>query len=637
MQNQMMPKINLLKMPDPAARTQKYVNMMNATKQQEAAEQTLKIQQERAAREEELQVPALATAKTEADIKKLDFMMQFYKATANDIANSSTPDEVVARAERLKQQFPVPELQARIDETVNSLVSDPSRFEENRKRILTRTLDAKDQFAVNHSDIFDMDGNLYTKRTSPIGAFETEITPGLETDPSVTSAPRAETPRTPVVSPPAAAPRTPTAAPQPTPSGPVPTGKFGATQVVPEASVPLTPYQQDHIRRMQEDLGMTNTPASFTRGGMATPTAGQMSPDMVPAILDSAINTGVMAQIDLDQMLAMSPPQARQGIMDVIRSSNISLQADAPSLAASAMPQQQPMAPNPVQRPQSQFADMRGPAPQASFADLGGQPEMQNTMAQYQVGRQIKGRNPSMSPYPGSAQVPLSRVAGEAEARRETPAQITQRKNAELAATEAFEESNKDKQINRKVQEVFATKRAEKDADFLETYTDTVSKSRATLNALDQMIGDARIERDRIVIPKGGRRPHGGFEGVVGAGIPGVRFIPGTQAAGFDALLEQVQGGAFLKAFNDLRGGGAITQVEGEKATTALTRVRRAQSEIEFVKAAREFVEILRNGIKNADKRYARLTGEAPPAAAPPRKTPTKGSDGWGKAKVVGN
>jgi hypothetical protein len=623
MQNQMMPKINLLKMPDPAARTQKYVNMMNATKQQEAAEQTLKIQQERAAREEALQEPALATAKSEADIKKLDFMMQFFTATANDIANSSTPDEVVARAERLKQQFPVPELQARIDETVNSLVSDPSRFEENRKRILTRTLDAKDQFAVNHSDIFDMDGNLYTKRTSPIGAFPTEITPGVVTGPPVTGgasragAP-AETPRTPVAP----------------PAGPVPVGKYGEARVIPDNARPLTPDQQDHIRRLQDELGMTNTPASFTRGGMATPTAGQMSPDMVPAILDSAINTGVMAQIDLDQMLAMSPPQARQGIMDVIRSSNISLQADAPSLAASAMPQQQPMAPNPVQRPQSQFADMRGPAPQASFADLGGQPQMQNTMAQYQVGQQIRGRNPSM---PQSANVPLSRVAGEAEARLEPIPRIKERKAIELQTAEDFEEANKDKRIDRKVQEVFATKRAEKDADFLETYTDTVSKSRATLNALDQMIGDARIERDRIVIPKGGRRPHGGFEGVVGAGIPGVRFIPGTQAAGFDALLEQVQGGAFLKAFNDLRGGGAITQVEGEKATTALTRVRRAQSEIEFVKAAREFVEILRNGIKNADKRYARLTGEAPPAAAPPRKTPTKGSDGWGKAKVVGN
>jgi hypothetical protein len=289
------------------------------------------------------------------------------------------------------------------------------------------------------------------------------------------------------------------------------------------------------------------------------------------------------------------------------------------------MDQQQPMAPNPVQRPQSQFAVMRGQTPQASLADLGGQPEMQNVMAQTQPRTitRLQQRNPSVSPLPGSSRVPLSRVAGEAEARLEPIPRIKERKTIELQTAEDFEEANKDKRIDRKVQEVFATKRAEKDADFLETYTDTVSKSRATLNALDQMIGDARIERDRIVIPKGGRRPHGGFEGVVGAGIPGVRFIPGTQAAGFDALLEQVQGGAFLKAFNDLRGGGAITQIEGEKATTALTRVRRAQSETEFVKAAREFVEILRNGIKNADKRYARLTGEAPPAAPTQRKTPT--------------
>ena len=430
--------------------------------------------------------------------------------------------------------------------------------------------------------------------------------------------------------------RTPAANPAAAAAGtPMRTGKFGETLVVPDSARPLTADQQDHIRRLQEELGMTNTPASFTRGGMTAPTVGQMSPDMVPAILDSAINTGVMAQIDLDQIIAMSPPQARQGIMDVIRSNRIALQADAPSLAASAMDQQQPMAPNPVGRQQSQFAVMRGKAPPASLADLGGQPEMQNTMAQYQP---VLRRDPNVSPLPGSSQVPLSRVAGEAKARRETPAEITQRKNAELAATEAFEEANKDARIERKREEVFATKRAEKDADFLESYTDTVTKSRTTLNALDQMIGDARIERGQIVIPKGGRRPHGGFEGVVGVGIPGVRFIPGTQAAGFDALLEQVQGGAFLKAFNDLRGGGAITQVEGEKATTALTRIKRAQSEIEFVKAAREFVEILRNGIKNADKRYAKLTGEAPPAAGPVRrKTPTKGSDGWGKAKVVGN
>lgn len=430
MPSQTMPKINLLQMPDPAARTAKYVNMMNATKQQEAAEQTLKLQQEKAAREEAMQAPALAAAKSEADIKKLDFMMQFYKATANDIANSSTPDEVVARAERLKQQFPVPELQARVDETVANLVSDPSRFEENRKRILTRTLDAKEQFAVTHSDIFDAEGNLYTKRTSPIGAFETEITPGLVTGPPVTGAARAETPRTPVASAPAAA-----AQPPRTPVVPAPAGApMRATQ---GANTTPRDLEAQGMDRRNIPSGMPTSPASFTPGSMGTPTVGQMTPDMVPAILDSAINTGVMAQIDLDQMLAMTPPQARQGIMDVIRSSNISLQADAPSLAASAMPQQQPMAPNPVQRPQSQFADMRGPAPQASFAGLGGQPQMQNMMAQYQVGQQIKGRNPSVSPAPGVYGVPTDQVAETSRATRPSKQEVFETELAKIKAQRA--------------------------------------------------------------------------------------------------------------------------------------------------------------------------------------------------------
>lgn len=435
---------------------------------------------------------------------------------------------------------------------------------------------------------------------------------------------------------PMAAPRaTPTAPQAAPPSGPIPTGKFGETRVIRPESIPLTPDQQDHIRRMQEGLGMTNTPASFSPGA----SAGQMSPDMVPAILDSAINTGVMAQIDLDQMLALAPPQARQGIMDVIRDNKIALQADAPSLAASAMSQQQPMAPNPVGRPQSQFAVMRGQAPQATLADLGGQPEMRNVMAQTQPRTisKLRLRDPNVSPLPGSSRVPLSRVAGEAEARRETPAQITARKNAELAATEAFEETNKDARLNRKREEVFEGERAKKDAAFLDTYNDAVTKGRTTLNVIDQMIGDARLEKGRLVVPKGGRRPHPGFEGVVGMGVPGVRFIPGTQAASFDALFRQAEGGAFLQAYESLRGTGQITEIEGSKATSALTRMERSQSEAEFVKAAREFADVIRGAVARADKRYTKLTGEAPAAAPTRRKTPTKSSGGWGKAKVVGN
>lgn len=224
---------------------------------------------------------------------------------------------------------------------------------------------------------------------------------------------------------PAAAPRTPVAL---APAGAPMRATRGAN------TTPQDLMQQGMDPRNIPSGMPTVRPISFNQSDMGG--AGQMSPDMVPAILDSAINTGVMAQIDLDQMLALAPPQARQGIMDVIRDNKIALQADAPSLAVSAMPQQQPMAPNPVQRPQATFADMRGPAPQASLADLGGQPQMQNVMAQTNVlGQQAYGRSGSpTSPLPGSSQVPLSRVRGEKTTEAQAAADVNLRMNPVIAA-----------------------------------------------------------------------------------------------------------------------------------------------------------------------------------------------------------
>jgi hypothetical protein len=143
-----------------------------------------------------------------------------------------------------------------------------------------------------------------------------------------------------------------------------------------------------------------------------------MTPDMVPAILDSAVNTGVMAQIDLDQMLALAPPQARDGIMQVIRDSKIALQADAPSLAASAMGQQQPMALNPVGRQQSTYANLPAQPMPISNADLGGQLPMRNTMAQTNVvGQQAYGRSTSPT-LAAPADIGLTRRRNEARAER---------------------------------------------------------------------------------------------------------------------------------------------------------------------------------------------------------------------------
>ena len=419
MPSQIMPTINLLKLPDPAARSAKFVNMMNATKQQEAAERQAMIAQEkldldknRDVREADLQAATLTEkglAAKESNMKRLRNLSVVVLNTKNPTAREAAYQNLLGL----------------IDETDKPLG--------DMLRQVAPTYDGD----LLEAAVSNIDDHFKYKYSTPIasGAVnnrtgqQTSVTLGgkypraeavFEVEPEPTAAPA---PRTPVV---------PTAAPQQTTPGPVPVGKYGETRVIPDSAVPLTDFEQEDIRRIKEGSGMTNTPASFTPGSMGAPTAGQMSPDMVPAIIDSAMKTGVMAQIDLDQMLAMTPPQARQGIVDVLRSNNVSLQADAPSLVTSGMNQQQPMAPNPVGRQQSQFADMRGPAPQASFADLGSAPPVQNTMLQSQ------GRTPFIprreSPAPGIYGVPTQDVAATSRATRPSKQEMY---DAEAAKIEA--------------------------------------------------------------------------------------------------------------------------------------------------------------------------------------------------------
>lgn len=142
--------------------------------------------------------------------------------------------------------------------------------------------------------------------------------------------------------------------------------------------------------------------------------------------------------------------------------------------------------------------------------------------------------------------------------------------------------------------------RGEAQAQAQITLPQAVEKANTAISLVDQMVGSLGRPMQPGEEPVA---PHPGFSTVVGAGAPGWRFVHGTDAANFDALLDQVKGGAFLQAFESLKGGGAITQIEGEKATQAITRMQRAQSEAEFVKAAREFQENARKGMELAQQR----------------------------------
>jgi hypothetical protein len=120
-----------------------------------------------------------------------------------------------------------------------------------------------------------------------------------------------------------------------------------------------------------------------------------------------------------------------------------------------------------------------------------------------------------------------------------------------------------------------------------------------TLKEVDALIGK-RDEKGNLLK---GEKPHPGFETAVGATyLPGARFVPGTSASDFQSRFDQVKGGAFLQAFETLKGGGSITNVEGDKGTAALNRMGLAQSEKEFVQAAREFQDVVRKGMERAKK-----------------------------------
>lgn len=96
---------------------------------------------------------------------------------------------------------------------------------------------------------------------------------------------------------------------------------------------------------------------------------------------------------------------------------------------------------------------------------------------------------------------------------------------------------------------------------------------------------------------------HPGFELMVGKSNPVgevAAFIPGTDASDFKARFDQIKGKQFLEAFETLKGGGQITEIEGEKATQAINRMKRAQSESEFKNAAREFQDSIRKGVERA-------------------------------------
>jgi hypothetical protein len=78
--------------------------------------------------------------------------------------------------------------------------------------------------------------------------------------------------------------------------------------------------------------------------------------------------------------------------------------------------------------------------------------------------------------------------------------------------------------------------------------------------------------------------------------------LPPLSQAGTDlnVKIKQLQGKAFLEAFESLKGGGAITEREGQAATEAMARLDRAQSYEAYRAALAELKAIMQKGAERA-------------------------------------
>jgi hypothetical protein len=163
--------------------------------------------------------------------------------------------------------------------------------------------------------------------------------------------------------------------------------------------------------------------------------------------------------------------------------------------------------------------------------------------------------------------------------------------------------------------EIFVDK-AKRQAEYAERAPAAIETMKQTLTNVNDLIGDARIAKDSkgkekidyTITVDGkqvqGKKPQAGFELAVGAGIPSwLPFQSGTEVSNFRVRLDQIKDKTFLQAFETLKGAGQITEKEGEKATSALNRMNTAQSEVEFIKAAREFEDNVQKGMEMARQR----------------------------------
>ena len=127
----------------------------------------------------------------------------------------------------------------------------------------------------------------------------------------------------------------------------------------------------------------------------------------------------------------------------------------------------------------------------------------------------------------------------------------------------------------------------------------TLAKADQSLKLIDEMMAHP------------GRETATGLSGI----LDPRSYIPGTESKDFQIKQRQLQGKAFLEAFESLKGGGQITEVEGRKATDAIAALDLAQSDEAYAKALKDLRDVIATGMTRARQIAGPYGGTSAPAA----------------------
>lgn len=118
-----------------------------------------------------------------------------------------------------------------------------------------------------------------------------------------------------------------------------------------------------------------------------------------------------------------------------------------------------------------------------------------------------------------------------------------------------------------------------------------------TISKIDQLLADPNLSKATGFIQ--GKLP----DTVLG-------LVSGDGAVDARKRAEQLRGAAFLEAYNGLRGGGAITDVEGKKAEDALARLDMAQSDEAYRQALKDFRDAVQVGYRKLEMNAGRAPSQ---------------------------